>query len=133
MHVTDVKRICVLRAQTNRVHCKNCSMKDDDIEGIQIGFAPLKKVVNLPLLLTGITILIIGMVIMMWSSLTITTNVEQILQQEEPRGFIYIFPFPFVIGWDSPEIVIILPIIIAMIALPMPVILLFFRKFSRFQ
>ncbi len=59
------KNVCSSCTDEQGPLCKNCSIKDDDIEGIQIGFTPMKKVVNLPLFLTGITILIIGMVIMM--------------------------------------------------------------------
>jgi uncharacterized membrane protein len=124
------KNVCSSCIDENDFLCKNCK-KGSEMEGIQIGFAPLRKIVNLPLFATGIAILITGMVIIMWSPLT-APNIEQLPQQQEPRGFIYIFPLPFVFGLNSQETTIMLPIILAIIALPIIAMLLMFRKFTRF-
>ncbi|MEM3117902.1 MAG: hypothetical protein QW769_03495 [Nitrososphaerales archaeon] len=102
------------------------------MEGIRIGFAPLRKAVNLPLFIIGIAFVITGMSIITLASFTLPSNVEQTPQLQEPRGFIYIFPFPFVFGWGSPDIAFIVPIIIAVIALPILMMLLIFRNFARF-
>jgi hypothetical protein len=50
---------------------------------------------------------------------------------QQPGGFIYIFPFPFAFGWGSPDLITILPLIIGMVALPIIMIFLMFRKFTR--
>lgn len=125
------KNACSSCMDENGLLCKNCKIKGSEMEGFQVGFAPLRKIVNLPLFAIGIAMLITGMVIMTWSSLTVPTNIEQIPQQQEPRGFIYIFPFPFVFGLSPSETTTILPIILAVIALPIITMLLMFRKFTR--
>lgn len=93
-----------------------------------MGYASLKKMVNIPLFAAGIAVIIIGMILIMSASSFLPS---QQLQQQQPRGFIYIFPFPFVFAWGSPDTVTLLPFIIAMVALPIIMILLMFRKFTR--
>jgi len=92
-----------------------------------IGYAPLKKMVNLPLFIAGIVVIIIGMIVIMSASFAPTES----MPQQQPGGFIYIFPFPFVFSWGSPDAITILPLIIGMLALPVIMILLMFRKFTR--
>lgn len=126
------RNVCSSCIDENGLLCKNCRIKDEEVEGIQIGFAPFRKMVNLPIFATGIAIIIVGMVMIMLASFTTSVNTEQMPQQQEPRSFIYIFPLPFVIGLDSPDTTIAIPIIIAAIALPIIVMFLMFRKFAKF-
>jgi uncharacterized membrane protein len=105
--------------------CRNCKFKDDDVEGIRIGYAPLKKMVNVPLFVAGIGAVIIGMVVIAFSF----ASSQQMPQQ--PGGFIYIFPFPFVFASGSPDLITILPLVIGLVLVPIIMIFLMFRKFTR--
>lgn len=125
------KKVCSSCIDENGLLCRSCkSSNSDKIEGIRIGYAPLRKMVNMPLFITGIAVIIVGMAVIMSSSLILPTNVEQLPQQQpqQPGGFIYIFPFPFVFAWGSPDLVTVIPLIIAAIALPIIMVLLMFRK-----
>jgi len=122
-------KVCSSCIDENGLLCRNCRLeKEDEIEGVRIGYAPLKKMVNLPLFTAGIAVIIIGVIVIMSASSFVSS---QQLQQHQPRGFIYIFPFPFVFAWGSPYTITILPLIIAMVALPIIMIFLMFRKFIR--
>lgn len=121
--------VCSSCIDENGLLCRNCKFaKEDEMEGIKIGYAPLKKMVNMPLFIAGIAIIIIGMIVIMSASFVST---EQIPQQQQPGGFIYIFPFPFVFAWGSPDVITMLPLIVAMLALPIIMTLIMFRKFTR--
>ncbi len=119
---------CSACMDVNDLMCRNCMFeKTDEVEGVRISYAPLKKMVNVPLFVGGITAVIIGLVVIMSASFTASQPLQSQVQQ--PEGFIYIFPFPFVFTWGSHNIVNVLPLIIAMEALPIVIIFLMFRKF----
>lgn len=118
--------VCSSCIDENGLLCRNCRFAKEDVESIRIGYAPLKRMVNLPLFAAGIVVMIIGMIVIMSASSVSTQPVPQ-----QPRGFIYVFPFPFVFTWGSPDAITVLPLIIAMLALPIIMILLMFRKFTR--
>jgi len=120
--------VCSSCIDENGLLCRNCKVaKEDETEGIKIGYAPLKRMVNMPLFIVGIAVIVIGMIVIMSASFVST---EQ-MSQQQPGGLIYIFPFPFVFAWGSPDAIKVLPLIIAMLALPTIMILLMFRKFTR--
>ena len=119
--------VCSSCIDQNGLLCRNCMFAKGEVEGIKIGYAPLKQMVNIPLFIAGIAIIVIGMILIMSTSFVST---EQ-MPQQQPRGIIYIFPFPFVFAWSSADTITILPLIIAMLALPIIMILLMFRKFAR--
>ena len=121
--------VCSSCIDENGLLCRNCGLaKEDEMEGIKIGYAPLKKMVNMQLFFAGIAVLIIGMIVITLASFVSTEPVPQ----QQLGGFIYIFPFPFVFSSGSPELLTILPLIIAMVALPVIMVLVMFRKFTRF-
>ncbi len=117
--------VCSSCIDENGLLCRNCKFKDDDIEGIRIGYAPLKKMVNMPLFMAGIAVIIVGIVVITSSFATSQQTPQQ------PGGFIYIFPFPFVFASGSPDLMTILPLVIGMVLVPIIMILLMFRKFTR--
>jgi uncharacterized membrane protein len=120
--------VCSSCIDENGLLCRNCRFtNEDEMEGIKIGYAPLKKMANMPLLIAGIAVIITGMIVMMSASFVSSASSPQ----QQPGGFIYIFPFPFVFGWGSPDMITVLPLIVAMLALPVIMILLMFRKFTR--
>jgi uncharacterized membrane protein len=123
------KNVCSSCIDDNDLLCKICR-KSKEMEGLRIGFAPLRNMVNLPLFVIGIAIIITGMVIMTWASFA-SFNVDQMPQQRQPSGFIYIFPLPFVFAWGSPDAAFTIPIIITAIILPIVIIFLMFRNFLR--
>lgn len=117
--------VCSSCIDENGLLCRNCKFKsEDDIDGIKIGYEPLKKMVNMPLFIAGIAVIITGMV-------AIATSFASQQMPQQPGGFIYIFPFPFAFGWGSPDLITILPLIIGMVALPIIMIFLMVRKFTR--
>lgn len=116
--------VCSSCIDENGLLCRNCKFKDDDVEGIRIGYAPLKKTVNMPLFIAGIAMMITGMVV-------ITSSFASQQMPQQPEGSIYIFPFPFAFGWGSSDLITILPLIIGMVALPIIMTFLMFRKFTR--
>ena len=122
------KSVCSSCIDENGLLCRNCKFaNEDEMEGIKIGYAPLKKMVNMPLFIAGIAVIIIGMIVIMSTSFVSTEP----MPQQKPGGFIYIFPFPFVFAWGSADMITVLPLIIAMLALPIIMILFMFRKFTR--
>ncbi len=124
------KNVCSSCIDENGLLCRNCRLeKKDEVEGMRMGYASLKKMVNIPLFAAGIAVIIIGMILIMSASSFVSS--QELQQQQQPRGFIYIFPFPFVFAWGSPDAIILLPLIVAMLALPIIMILLMFRKFTR--
>jgi len=119
--------VCSSCIDENGLLCRNCKFANEDkIEGMKIGYAPLKKMVNMQLFIAGIAVIIIGMILMMS-----TPFASDSTPQQQPGGFIYIFPFPFVFAWGSADMITLLPLIIAMLVLPIIMILLMFRKFTR--
>jgi len=120
--------VCSSCIDENGLLCRNCKFaNEDEIEGIEIGYTPLKKMVNMPLFVAGIAVIIIGMIVMMSTSFVSTAQ----MPQQQPSGLVFIFPFPFAFAWGSPDMITILPLLIAMLALPIIMILLMFRKFAR--
>ena len=97
------------------------------MEGMKIGYASLRKVVNMPLFIIGVAVIIMGMIMIMISSQVVPS--ERTAQQ--PGGFVYIFPFPFVFSWGSPDMITILPLMVVMLALPIIMTFLVFRRFVR--
>ena len=118
--------VCSSCIDENGLLCRNCKFIDDDVEGVRIGYAPLKKMVNMPLFIAGIAAIIIGTAVIASSSFASSQQMPQ-----QPGGFIYIFPFPFAFGWGSPDLITILPLVIGMALVPIIMILLVFRKFTR--
>lgn len=121
------KSVCSSCIDENGLLCRNCKFAKEDAEGVMIGYAPLKKMVNLPLFVAGIAVIIIGMVVIMSASFVSTES----MPQQQPGRFIYIFPFPFVFAWGTPDAITVLPLLIGILALPIIMILLMFRKFTR--
>lgn len=120
--------VCVSCIDENGILCRNCGLgKEDQAEGVSIGYTQLKKLVNLPLFVVGTAIVITGMIWIMLLPILTTGTVSQ----ERTRGFIYIFPFPFAFTWDYPDLAVVLPLVVAMTALPIIIIMLLFRKFTR--
>ena len=117
--------VCSSCIDENGLLCRNCKLKsEDDIDGIKIGYGPLKKMVNMPLFIVGIAVMITGMVV-------ITSSFASQQMPQQPGGSIYIFPFPLAFDWSSPDLITIIPLIIGMVALPVIMIFLMFRKFTR--
>jgi uncharacterized membrane protein len=97
------------------------------MEGMKIGYASLWKMVNVPLFIVGVTVVIMGMIMIVISSQIVSS--ERSAQQ--PGGFVYIFPFPFVFSWGSTDMIMILPLIVVMLVLPIIMTFLVFRRFAR--
>ena len=117
--------VCSSCIDKNGLLCRNCKLKSEDgIDGIKIGYGPLKKMVNMPLFIVGIAVMITGVVV-------ITSSFASQQMPQQPEGFIYIFPFPFVFEWGSSDLITIIPLIIGMVALPVIMIFLMFRKFTK--
>ena len=120
--------VCSSCIDENGLLCRNCRFKsEDEIEGIKIGYAPLKKLVNMPMFIAGIAAIVTGMIVIAAASIVPSQQMPQ-----QPGGFIYIFPFPFVFSSGSPDLLTILPLILAMVALPIIMVFVMFRKFTRF-
>ncbi len=97
------------------------------MEGMKIGYASFRKVVNVPLFIVGVAVIILGMFMIIISSQVVSS--ERSAQQ--PGGFVYIFPFPFVFSWGPQDMITILPLIVAMLILPIIMTFLVLRRFVR--
>ncbi|MFQ5920943.1 MAG: hypothetical protein ACE5JV_02880, partial [Nitrososphaerales archaeon] len=100
-------RVCSSCIDENGLLCKRCKLvreEDEEVKGVRIGYAPLRRMVNIPLFVAGIAAIIIGMIVIGASiSVSPPVTAPEQMPEREPGGSIYIFPFPFVIAWGSPD------------------------------
>lgn len=133
-------RVCSSCMDENRVLCRRCELvgeaapeDDEGIEGVKIGYAQLKRVANIPLFVAGIVAIILGMAVLgiSFSSLAVPSSSTAPGQLPEPGGFVWVFPLPFVVTWGSPDAVTVIPLMIAVLALPVILMILMLRRFTR--
>ncbi|MEM0367136.1 MAG: hypothetical protein QW383_01390, partial [Candidatus Nitrosocaldus sp.] len=73
--------------------------------GFRVGYTALRDVANIPLLLIGIAVIIIGMILISYASMNMVDMLNQIGQRDGLSGvedgggggIVVIFPFPFLI------------------------------------
>ncbi len=109
--------------------CRRCRLVNSDASssGISIGHPQIRDILNIPLMLIGIAMIVIGMMIV--SSALYSINVQDIAKVQQGQGsgnngsggVIVVFPFPFIIyTHDATTVILILAV-----TLLIPFLLLF--------
>jgi len=110
--------------------CRKCRFISNDVpnSGISIGYPQVRSIINIPLMLIGIAMIVIGMMIVSYALSSI--NIQDIAQGQGSTngsgGVIVVFPFPFIIY--TPDATIVIFMLIAGMLIPF---LLFFWLMKR--
>ncbi len=118
----------------NRPVCSLCSNEDGlcrrcrFISTSSIGHTQISDILNIPLMLVGIAMIVIGMIIV---SYALVNNMDIIQgNNSSGSGVIVVLPFPFIVYTSDPTITIIM--LIAMLLVPMLLFLWFIKRASIF-
>jgi uncharacterized membrane protein len=117
-------KVCSSCIDEDGVVCRRCRAAREEHTGFGIGYAPLRRMVNVPLFVAAIAAIVIGIVMISWASSVPAA-------QPGSGGVIYIFPFPFAFAWGSPDMAVAIPLIIAAVVLPITIMILVFRRMAR--
>jgi uncharacterized membrane protein len=100
--------------------CRRCRFISSDASssGISIGHAQARSIINMPLMLIGIAMIVIGMMVISYA--LSSTNIRDIAQGQGNSngsgGVIVVFPFPFIIY--TPDATTAIFMLIATILIP---------------
>ncbi len=111
----------------------------DDVRGegssFRIGYTALRDIANIPMLLIGITVVIVGMILISYASMGMVDTLNQIGQRDGSSGIegsrggggvVVIFPFPFLILVQDAGILTLM--ILLVILVPFILFFLLFRR-----
>ncbi len=114
--------------------CRRCRLVNSEVSsnGISIGHTQIRDILNIPLMLIGIAMIVIG--IMIVSNALSSINVQDIAKAQQGQGsgnngsggVIVVFPFPFIIY--TPDAITAIFILVVTLLIPFLLFFWFIKK-----